>query len=290
MIHSMTGYGKASQEINNKKFNVEIRTLNSKSLDFNLKIPTSFREKEGEIRALASQYLERGKVDLWFTVEGFGDANNYTINKQLAAIYLSELKSFASEHDLKETDWMQIVFRMPEVVKAAEENITDEEWDTAKHAIVAAFQQVNVFRKSEGQNIALSLEKNVQKIEELLAQVEPFEKERVRLLRDKITRSLSELSNENNIDQVRFEEELVYYLEKLDISEEKTRLKRHCDYFLETMKTEMYSGKKLNFISQEMGREINTLGSKSNNADLQRIVVMMKDELEKIKEMVLNVL
>lgn len=290
MIHSMTGYGKASQEINNKKINVEIRTLNSKSLDFNLKIPTNFREKEGEIRALASQYLERGKVDLWFTVEGFGDANNYTINKQLAATYLNELKSFASEHDLKETDWMQIVFRMPEVVKAAEDNVTEEEWNSAKNAIVSAFEQVNVFRKSEGENIASTLANNVQKIEELLLQVEPFEKERVRLLREKITRSLSELSNESNIDQVRFEEELVYYLEKLDISEEKTRLKRHCDYFIETMKTEMYSGKKLNFISQEMGREINTLGSKSNNADLQRIVVMMKDELEKIKEMVLNVL
>lgn len=290
MIHSMTGYGKASQEINNKKINVEIRTLNSKSLDFNLKIPTNFREKEGEIRALASQYLERGKVDLWFTVEGFGDANNYTINKQLAATYLNELKSFASEHDLKETDWMQIVFRMPEVVKAAEDNVTEEEWNSAKNAIVSAFEQVNVFRKSEGENIANTLANNVQKIEELLLQVEPFEKERVRLLREKITRSLSELSNESNIDQVRFEEELVYYLEKLDISEEKTRLKRHCDYFIETMKTEMYSGKKLNFISQEMGREINTLGSKSNNADLQRIVVMMKDELEKIKEMVLNVL
>ncbi len=290
MIQSMTGFGKASQEFKSKKINVEIRTLNSKSLDFNLKIPTSFREKEGEIRTLASQFLERGKVDLWLTVEGFGDANNYAINQDLASNYLKQLKSFASQNDLKETDWMQIIFRMPDVVKAAEENITDQEWETVRNTIVTAFEQVNNFRSSEGNDIATTLQKNVAKIEELLTQVQPFEKERVRLLREKIQRSLAEITSDKNIDQVRFEEELIYYLEKLDISEEKTRLKRHCDYFLETMNTEQYSGKKLNFISQEMGREINTLGSKANNADLQRIVVMMKDELEKIKEMVLNVL
>lgn len=287
----MTGFGKASQEINNKKINIEIRTLNSKSLDFNIKIPANFREKEGEIRALASQFLERGKVDLWMSIEGYNEGGNYTINKELASAYLAQLKSFASENELKETDWMQIVFRMPDVVKAADDSLTDEEWGTLKSTIVKAFEQVNIFRSSEGKDIEMSLEKNVARIADLLLQVQPFEESRIKLLRDKINRSLQDVLAEAAIDQVRFEEELVYYLEKFDISEEKTRLKRHCDYFLETMREEQqFSGKKLNFISQEMGREINTLGSKANNADLQRIVVMMKEELEKIKEMVLNVL
>ncbi len=287
----MTGFGKASQEINNKKINIEIRTLNSKSLDFNIKIPANFREKEGEIRALASQFLERGKVDLWMSIEGYNEGGNYTINKELASAYLAQLKSFASENELKETDWMQIVFRMPDVVKASDDSLTDEEWGTLKSTIVKAFEQVNVFRSSEGKDIEMSLEKNVARIADLLLQVQPFEESRIKLLRDKINRSLQDVLAEAAIDQVRFEEELVYYLEKFDISEEKTRLKRHCDYFLETMREEQqFSGKKLNFISQEMGREINTLGSKANNADLQRIVVMMKEELEKIKEMVLNVL
>lgn len=287
----MTGFGKASQEINNKKINIEIRTLNSKSLDFNIKIPANFREKEGEIRALASQYLERGKVDLWMSIEGYNEGGNYTINKELANAYLAQLKSFATENELKETDWMQIVFRMPDVVKASEDSLSEDEWQMLKSTIVKAFEQVNDFRLSEGKDIEISLEKNVNRIAELLLQVQPFEETRIKLLRDKINRSLQDVLAESSIDKTRFEEEMVYYLEKFDISEEKTRLKRHCDYFLETMKEQQqYSGKKLNFISQEMGREINTLGSKANNADLQRIVVMMKEELEKIKEMVLNVL
>lgn len=291
MIHSMTGFGKASQEINNKKINIEIRTLNSKSLDFNIKIPANFREKEGEIRALASQYLERGKVDLWMSIEGYNEGGNYTINKELANAYLAQLKSFATENELKETDWMQIIFRMPDVVKASEDSLSEDEWQMLKSTIVKAFEQVNDFRLSEGKDIEISLEKNVNRIAELLLQVQPFEETRIKLLRDKINRSLQDVLAESSIDKTRFEEEMVYYLEKFDISEEKTRLKRHCDYFLETMKEQQqYSGKKLNFISQEMGREINTLGSKANNADLQRIVVMMKEELEKIKEMVLNVL
>lgn len=287
----MTGFGKASQEINNKKINIEIRTLNSKSLDFNIKIPANFREKEGEIRALASQYLERGKVDLWMSIEGYNEGGNYTINKELANAYLAQLKSFATENELKETDWMQIIFRMPDVVKASEDSLSEDEWQMLKSTIVKAFEQVNDFRLSEGKDIEISLEKNVNRIAELLLQVQPFEETRIKLLRDKINRSLQDVLAESSIDKTRFEEEMVYYLEKFDISEEKTRLKRHCDYFLETMKEQQqYSGKKLNFISQEMGREINTLGSKANNADLQRIVVMMKEELEKIKEMVLNVL
>jgi len=290
MIHSMTGYGKASREIMKKKFTVEVRTLNSKTLDLNIKYPLSYREKEGEIRNLISQYLDRGKVDFWLTQEDLEASDSYQINKALVAGYYRQLKEISSQYDIPETDWMQLIFRLPDVVKTAEVSISDEEWEQLSKVIREALVKTNEFRRAEGSSLEDALNDHVSFIETSLTKIAPYEQARIQRLRERMRKGLLENFSEENIDQNRFEQEMIYYLEKLDISEEKIRLLSHCNYFRETMASEGFNGKKLNFISQEMGREINTLGSKANDADVQKLVILMKDELEKIKEQVLNVL
>lgn len=290
MIYSMTGYGKASREIFKKKYTVEVRTLNSKSLDLNIKYPSHYREKEGEIRSLISQYLERGKVDFWLSSEDTDVSESYQINTALVAGYFEQLKKISADYSIPPTDWMQLIFKLPDVVKTAEISIADEEWEEVKKVIEEALKKVNEFRISEGKSLEDALNAHVNVIRVKLEEVAPYEQNRITKIREKMKKSLQDNFSDENIDGNRFEQELIYYLEKLDISEEKTRLTSHCNYFIETLTSDGFNGKKLNFISQEMGREINTLGSKANDASIQKLVILMKDELEKIKEQILNVL
>ncbi len=289
MIYSMTGYGKSSKEVNGKKLTVEVRTLNSKGLDVNLKTPSMYREKENELRNLISQKLDRGKVDFWMNQEDLGESSNVKIDTGLVKSYYNQLTKIGTE--LKtDTDWMQIIFRMPDVVKPAEGEITEKEWKLIEEIASSALDQCMKFRRSEGEQLQIALTEHIQRIEELMAGVAPFEGERVTRLRDRILKNLDDSIKDGKVDKDRFEQEIIFYLEKLDITEEKIRLKSHLEYFIETMKSEGFNGRKLNFIGQEMGREINTLGSKANESNIQKLVVLMKDELEKIKEQVLNVL
>lgn len=289
MIFSMTGYGKSNSEIGGKKITVEVRTLNSKGLDLNLKIPGMYREKENELRNLVSNKLDRGKVDFWMSCEELGENSNVKIDANLVKSYYNQLQKIGQ--DLKtDTDYMQIIFRMPDVVKAAEGEITDSEWKQIEQLASAALDQCMKFRRAEGEQLQIALTDHIKRIEELMAGVAPFEVERVKKLRERLYKNLEDSLADGKVDKDRFEQEIIFYLEKLDITEEKIRLKSHCDYFVETMKSEGFNGRKLNFIGQEMGREINTLGSKANDSNIQKLVVLMKDELEKIKEQVLNVL
>ena len=291
MIKSMTGFGKAVCECQNRKMVIEIKSLNSKSLDINARIPNGYREKEVEIRSLISNRLHRGKVDFQIIIENSGETSNYSINKGLVQKYYNELKELSLELDEKDfSDYLQIIMRMPDVLVTEVNEISDEEWSALQNAISQALDDVNVFRVNEGQGLEKDLIYRIDKITNLLEEVTPFEKDRLKILKAKIKKDLQDVVDKEEFDKNRFEQELVYYQDKLDITEEKVRLKKHLEYFIETMKDSGFQGKKLIFISQEMGREINTLGSKANEANIQKIVVQMKDELEKIKEQLFNIL
>lgn len=293
MIHSMTGFGKEVLEYKNHKINIEAKSLNSKQLDLNVKLPQMYREKDLEIRGLMARRLQRGKVELYVHLETTAEELNYSFNKALARKYYEELTAFSGEiGQLDFNAYLPILVKMPDVLKPEREELDEAEWLAVSAAIQKALERLVEFRAQEG----LSLEKDfihrIGVIEELLGQVEPFEKERVKKIRERFKRDLLDHVDENVIDANRFEQEMIFYLEKLDVTEEKVRLKKHCQYFLETLQDDkiVMKGKKLGFISQEIGREINTLGSKANDANLQRIVVQMKDELEKIKEQMMNIL
>jgi uncharacterized protein (TIGR00255 family) len=289
MIYSMTGYGKCSKEVNGKKITIEVRTLNSKGLDVNLKIPGMYREKENELRNLISNRLDRGKIDFWLNQEDLGESTSVKIDAALVKSYYNQLTKLGADLNT-ETDWMQIIFRMQDVVKPADGEITEKDWTNLESVAVEALDQCMKFRRSEGEQLQIALVDHIKRIEELMTGVEPYESNRVTRLRERILKNLDDSIKDGKVDKDRFEQEIIFYLEKLDITEEKIRLKSHLDYFVETMKGEGFNGRKLNFIGQEMGREINTLGSKANDSDIQKLVVLMKDELEKIKEQVLNVL
>lgn len=290
MIYSMTGYGKATREINKKKYTVEVRTLNSKSLDLILKFPLVFREHESEIRSLIAQILDRGKVDFWIMQEDLAENSSFSINVPIVQSYYRQLKELCVTLQIPETDWMQLIFRLPEVIKTSDEVLGEETWNEIKSLIIEALTRCMDFRLAEGKYLMDALNNHVAIIEKKLEEITPFEISRTEKLREKLRKSLADIVKEPETDKNRFEQEIIYYLEKLDISEEKTRLKSHCNYFKETMHADGFNGRKLNFISQEIGREINTLGSKASDAQIQRIVVQMKDELEKIKEQVMNIL
>lgn len=289
MIYSMTGYGKCSKEINHKKVTIEVRTLNSKGFDLNLKITPLFREKENELRNFISQKLDRGKIDFWITVEDLGNAANVKIDTQLVKSYYHQLKELGSELGT-DTDWLQVIFKIPDVIKTTEGELSDEEWKEMSAMVEESLDQCMKFRRTEGEELEIAIKEHVVRIETLLQDVIPYEQERITKLKDKLLKNLEENIVDGKVDKDRFEQEIIFYLEKLDLTEEKIRLASHCKHFVETMAGEGYNGRKLNFIGQEMGREINTLGSKANHAEIQKIVVLMKDELEKIKEQVLNVL
>jgi uncharacterized protein (TIGR00255 family) len=291
MIVSMTGYGKSACQLEEKNVTVEIRTLNSKNLDLNIKVPGIFREKENLVRNILGSALERGKVELVISVESSSATSNTIINKQLLMQFFNEMNDVA--HELK-TELSENIFpallRLPEVLQLKDDEIVDDEWSKIESTIMDAIEQVKKFRLSEGNHLQNDIEERLKSIERLLFEIEPFEKSRIHSIKDKILRSIKELNGSVKIDENRFEQELIFYLEKLDITEEKVRLKKHLDYFTETIRESDTGGKKLGFIVQEIGREINTIGSKANDADIQKIVVQMKDELEKIKEQLMNVL
>ena len=288
----MTGYGKAVVAYKEKKINVEVKSLNSKSLDLSARIAPLYREKEMEIRRLLAQKLERGKVDfsLWVEKESTVDAT--PINAALVENYYKQIKAISASTGIPEPeDWFTTLLRLPDVTAKTEvEVLDDEEWEVAQQAINEAIEKLTEFRKQEGAALQKKFTEKIDNIANLLKSIEPFEKSRVPKIREKISDGLKQIP-EVDYDKNRLEQELIYYIEKLDINEEKQRLTNHLKYFHETMKESGHGvGKKLGFIAQEMGREINTTGSKSNQAEMQNIVVKMKDELEQIKEQVLNAL
>jgi len=291
MIQSMTGYGKAVVAFKDKKISAEIKSLNSKQLDLQTRIAPLYREKEMEIRQMIATALERGKADFSLWIERDAGVEATPVNAALVENYYHQLKDIAGRVGIPEPqDWMSTLVRMPDVLAKTEvEVLTDEEWAAARQAVVEAIEALVDFRRQEGAALEKKFNEKVDNIERLLAEIEPYEKARVEKIRQRIVDGLQQIPGVD-YDKNRLEQELIYYIEKLDISEEKQRLTNHLKYFRETMRDGHGQGKKLGFIAQEMGREINTTGSKSNLAEMQNIVVQMKDELEQIKEQVLNAL
>ena len=291
MIQSMTGYGKATAQFGEKKINVEIKSLNSKAMDLSTRIAPLYREKEMEIRNLITQTLERGKVDFSLWVEKDVADTATPINSALVQNYYNQIKNISETYNIPvPQDWFATLLRMPDVMTRVDiQELQEEEWDIVRKTIEEALGHLVDFRKQEGMALEKKFNEKLNNIERLLASIEPYEQERVGKIRDRITDAL-EKTISVDYDKNRLEQELIYYIEKLDINEEKQRLANHLKYFRETMAGGHGQGKKLGFIAQEMGREINTTGSKSRHAEMQNIVVQMKDELEQIKEQVLNVM
>ena len=291
MIQSMTGYGKSVVTFNEKKINVEIKSLNSKALDLSTRIAPLYREKEMEMRQMISKALIRGKVDFSIWIEKDAAVDATPVNSALVENYYHQIKDIAAKTGMPEPqDWFSVIMRMPDVMSKTEaEVLSDEEWAVARTGVEQALQALVEFRKQEGAALYNKFSEKLDNITALLASIEPYEKSRVEKIRGRIVEGLKSIP-EIEYDKNRLEQELIYYIEKLDINEEKQRLANHLKYFRETMNDGIGQGKKLGFIAQEMGREINTTGSKSNQAEMQNIVVKMKDELEQIKEQVLNVL
>jgi uncharacterized protein (TIGR00255 family) len=291
MIRSMTGYGKAETLLPDKKLTIEVRSLNSKQLDTNTRLPSLYKEKELEIRQMIAASLERGKVECSIFYELSPEASSGIINEPVVKGYFEQLSRISGELGLKVSqEVLSMVMRMPDTLRNDRTMLEEKEWNQVKEGLLHALAQVNGFRLQEGESLDKDLRERIVSISAALSAVELLEGDRITRIRERIGNNLSEFIGKEGIDENRFEQELIFYMEKLDISEEKIRLANHCSYFLETMEEKGSVGKKLGFISQEMGREINTLGSKANHVDIQRLVVEMKDELERIKEQILNVL
>lgn len=291
MIQSMTGYGKADTSFGGKKIHAEIKSLNSKSLDLSTRIASLYREKEMEIRQYIAQKLERGKIDFNLWIEKDETNSGSVINPVVVANYVSQIQTICEEQNLKmpQNIW-DLVLRLPETTTApVVDELTDQEWTAVKQSIEKAVSDLMDFRKQEGEALYHKFSEKLNNIERLMGEIVPFETSRIEKIRQRLEDRLAELTGVD-YDKNRLEQELIYYIEKLDISEEKQRLANHLKYFRETMENGKGQGKKLGFIAQEMGREINTTGSKSNQAEMQNVVVKMKDELEQIKEQVLNVM
>jgi len=287
-LQSMTGFGKANGHFRDKKIAVEVRSLNSKGLDLNLKIPSLYRDLEAPIRKLITDYLLRGKMDLGIYIESQNQQLSGQINEQVATAYFEKFKSLNDKWQTNTQDYLALVLRMPDVLSSQQEELDEAESQFILSLVAQACAQLQKFRQQEGASLATDLLSNLAQIQQELGAIVPFEQERVQQVKDRIQKGLAAI-DENRLDANRLEQEMIFYVEKLDISEEKQRLQQHLNYFTETLQQEA-SGKKLGFIAQEMGREINTLGSKCNHSEIQRRVVIMKDYLEKIKEQVLNAL
>ena len=283
----MTGFGKSSVELKGKKVTIEIRSLNSKQLDLNLRISGILRRWENDIRAIVSGEVERGKVDVSVYVEFTGESSVSNIDRKLAKAYYLELKSLVKELKDKDESLLAHVLKMPDVMRPEKAELDEKEWKPIKQALDKAIAELNKFRQDEGRSLQKEFDTRINNIRKSLRDIEKMDEFRIVRVKDRLRQSVAELKGQ--FDGNRFEQELIYYLEKLDITEEKVRLKTHCDYFITTLK-EKGSGRKLGFISQELGREINTIGSKANDAAIQKLVVGMKDELEKIKEQINNIL
>jgi len=281
----MTGFGRAEDVFEGKKITVDVKSLNSKSFDLNIKIPLRYKEKEFEIRKILNDRIIRGKVDCYINIENLEESNDVKINKSLIDSYMNELRNIAS--DAPEFEYLKMAVRLPDAITSRPDELTEGEWESLAKIVSNAVDKFENFRKTEGKILHEELEKNIQNIDRYLTEVVPFEEVRINSVKERYQKSLKEFEN---VDETRFYQEMAYFTEKLDISEEKVRLTQHLKYYKEVMDNEDFNGKKLGFISQEIGREINTLGSKANHAEIQKLVVMMKDDLEKIKEQTLNVL
>ncbi len=286
MIQSMTGFGKASLQLPTKKITVELKSLNSKGLDLNTRMPSVYREMELGLRNQISQRLERGKIDFSLYIEVTGEETSSKINVPIVKGYISQMKAVIPNAD--ETELMKMAVRMPDALKTERDEIDENEWKEIQKVIDEALENIANFRKDEGASLEKEFQNRIANIMKLMNDAVAYDVERVETVKTRLRTALDEL--QVNVDENRFEQELIFYLEKYDITEEKVRLENHLNYFIETLAGTEANGRKLGFITQEMGREINTMGSKSNHSEMQKLVVMMKDELEKIKEQVLNVL
>ena len=286
MIQSMTGFGKATMQLETKKINVEIKSLNSKGLDLNTRMPQAYREMEVAVRNEISTKLERGKIDFSIFIESTTEQTSNKVNIPIINSYISQLREVDANAD--ETELLKMAIRMPDAMKIEREDMDADDWQNIQKVISEAINNLLDFRQAEGKSLEKEFLLRIENIRQHLSDAIVHDQDRITAIKDRLQSAISELKI--NVDENRFEQELIYYLEKLDITEEKVRLANHLDYFIETINKSEANGRKLGFISQEIGREINTMGSKSNHAPMQKLVVMMKDELEKIKEQVLNVL
>lgn len=291
MVQSMTGFGKATGEYNGKKIVVEVKSLNGKQLDISTRMAGLYRDKDIEIRNEVSQGLERGKIDLALYIENSNKETITQINQSVVEAYYNQIQSIAKHTGIEmPVNWFEIILRLPDVMKTETAELDENEWIEVKKILADAIIQLKSFRIQEGKSLEQVFRNKIAHIAQLLDDITPFEEERVEKIKAKLEENLQNIADKFDYDKNRLEQELIFYIEKLDVNEEKIRLKTHLDYFIETMNKEHAPGKKLGFITQEIGREINTLGSKSNHSEMQKIVVLMKDDLEQIKEQVLNVL
>ena len=289
MIKSMTGYGKAEVNILNRNFTIEIKSLNSKQIDTHIKMSSIYKDKEIGLRNLISEKLQRGKIELSIWKENLESNVNYTLNNELITEYFNQIKEITETLEISSKDIFPSLLNMPEAIRKVEEKTNKNEWNEIQKGIDSAITELLNFRIDEGKKLEVDIKFRIDKLMMLLSKIAPFSKARIEKVKKSLHKKLAEIDSKN-IDEVRFEQELIYYLEKQDISEEQIRLDAHLNYFIETISSETPNGKKLGFISQEIGREINTIGSKSSDVNMQKIVVQMKDELEKIKEQLLNIL
>ncbi len=291
MIKSMTGYGKAVCELPEKTITIEIKSLNGKQADVYLRLPNIYREKESEIRNIITNSLKRGKIECVITMESFEGEQLAAINKEAVKQYYTQLLEIHDELKIQDREpLIQTILRLPESLKAEIEELDEKEWEAVKSTLLHAIEQLESFRRQEGNILEKDIVERIGHIEKLLSMLDAFENKRTERIRERLKNNLLEFFNQDMVDKNRFEQELIYYLEKLDITEEKVRLQNHSSYFRQVTGEDNHTGKKLGFICQEIGREINTIGSKANDFEIQKIVVLMKDELEKIKEQLMNVL
>jgi uncharacterized protein (TIGR00255 family) len=290
MLHSMTGYGRATRTFNDRSITIEVRALNSKMTDIRFKMPYNYKEKELELRRILTEQAERGKIDVAITIKSLSGEDDFALNHELFRKYYKEIKGLTHELDMPASDLLSAILRLPNIVGTDEEGVADEEWDIAQQTLSDAIKEFKVFRMTEGGAMEKDLRERIANILKLLLAITPHEKDRIVKLRQRLRQNLEEFLGKENVDENRFEQEVLFYLEKIDVTEEKVRLEQHCRYFVETLndKKNTSKGRTLNFISQEIGREINTLGSKAYSSDVQHLVVQMKDELEKVKELVAN--
>lgn len=290
MIQSMTGFGKAEGQLASKKVSIQLKSLNSKQADVSVKVPSSFKEKELAYRKIIADELKRGKIEMYLSYEEAETESTYKIDKTVFKSYYSQLLELENQLHIKSGELFSSILKLPEVVKSNEEELASAEWKKVETILIEAINDLIKFRLDEGKSLENDLKSHINSIESLLEQALKYENERTEIVRNRLISNLEDSAQKEKINEDRFEQEMIYYMEKYDISEEKVRLKAHCDYFKKTMLEKEGQGKKLGFISQEIGREINTLGSKANHSEMQKLVVQMKDQLEKIKEQVLNVL
>ena len=290
MLLSMTGYGRATSTFSDKSITIEVRALNSKMTDIRFKMPFNYKEKEIELRRILTEQAERGKIDVSINIRSLSGEDDFALNHELFKKYYKELKGLTAELNMPADDLLSAILRLPNIVGTDEEGVQDDEWEISHKTLLEALEDFKMFRLTEGGAMERDLHDRIANILQLLQDIVPHEKERIVKLRQRLRQNLDEFLGKENIDENRFEQEVLFYLEKIDVTEEKVRLEQHCRYFVDTLKDKKNTskGRTLNFITQEIGREINTLGSKAYSSDIQHLVVQMKDELEKIKELVAN--